>query len=685
MKYMKTHSITGAVKAGPRKLLALVVAALVLSIGVPGQPPPNSVPAPENLEAGALVIPMDNVNQGNAGGTTFNLRAYGLVNQLLQNGIPVKWAIKPGKAKDAEDFSANVTRIAGAAGTAGPATVSFSGGPFVVTREFDTPFVRGLITAFNGGGTPVTVYITNASVSVDVRYTLTHKPKIAIGPDGGNFGAGVHQELFNAAGIPNYTSGVDDIGNAGACYTLATQAHSTGTQFAAAYRSFVIAGGNLLLQCASINTFENNLVSGHFQTTPPGYLVFGTNDGTAVNTPLVYPEGSMPFNQFIGILANQDGAITEYSYAPGASAANGNLVSARNSGAHSDKFVATVSQLGSGDGGVVFALGGHNYFRTDTGASEIERLNGQRMILNAVFVPAATICTQEPGSFVGYKSVRRFNVRNGGPPFVPGDTLEWTVDYINNSPSNQFDFQIRDIIGEINGFLTFVPGSVSITVLSGGAVAALNPAYDGVGDDASSDLLAAGAFLPSGGRIQLKLRTVINLNAPLPYTLYNQTTGRSSTVAPSPSTKSDAVDATNAGIFDSNPPTPDSAPQVQNGAIIDPTQVSISGAPTAAEVMIEGRTVDPDGNGIRNALVTVVNASTGEIKWTRTGLNGYFRVDELNAGGLYLVTVTHRRFRFQEEPYVLTLNESLIGFTVTGFVPETKGGRGEVGLTKAGR
>ncbi len=685
MKFMKTHSITGAVMAGPRKLLALALAALVFSVGVPGQPPPNPVPPPEDIFAGALVIPMDNVNQGNAGGTTFNLRAYGLANALLQNGIPVKWAIKPGKSKDDEDFSANVTRIAGAAGTPGPANVSFSGGPFIVTREFDTQAVRDLITGFNGGGTPVTVYLTNADTTADVRYTLTHKPKIAIGPDGGNFGAGVHQELFNLAGIPNYTSGVDDIGNSGDCFTIATQAHSVSTEFAAAYRSFVQGGGNLHLQCASINTFENNLLSGHYQTTPPGYLVFGSNDGTAVDTPLVYPEGSMPFNQFIGVLANQDGAITEYSYAPGAGPNNGNRVAARNTGEHADKFVATVSQLGGGTGGVVFALGGHNYFRTETGASEIERLNGKRMVLNTVFVPADTICVSAPESVIGYKSVRRFNVRDGGPAFVAGDTLEWTIDYINNSQANQFDFQIQDIIGEINGFLTFVPGSVSITVLSGGAVAVVNPAYDGVGNNASSDLLAPGAVLPSGGRIQIKLRTVIDLDAPRPYTLYNQTTARSSTIAASPSTKSDAIDATNAGIFDSNPPAADSGPQVQNGNIIDPTQVSIPGAPTAGEVAIEGRTIDRTGNGIRNALVTVVNASTGEAKSIVTNLTGYFRIEDLSAGGLYLVTVRHQRFQFQEEPYVFTLNDNLVGLTITGYVPEIKSGRGEVTLTRVGR
>ena len=89
----------------------------LLALAVSAQAPPNVPPPPEGIPAGALIIPMDNVNQGNAGGTTFNLRAYGLANLFLQNNIPVKWAIKPGKAKDDVDFSANVTRISGGGGS----------------------------------------------------------------------------------------------------------------------------------------------------------------------------------------------------------------------------------------------------------------------------------------------------------------------------------------------------------------------------------------------------------------------------------------------------------------------------------------------------------------------------------------------------------------------------------------
>ncbi len=455
--------------------LAGIFVLCIFALAISGQAPPNPIPAQENIPAGALVIPMDNVNQGNAGGTTFNLRAYGLANAFLQNNVPLKWAIKPNKAKDAEDFAANVTRIAGTAGVAGPANVSFSGGAFIIPQQYDTPTIRTMITNFNGGGTAVVVYKTNAAVLVDIRYTVTHKPLVAIGPDGGNFGTGVHQDLLDSAGIPNYTSVTDDIINANSCYTMATQAHSTDPTFVNLYKQFTLSGGNLLLQCASVGTFEN-AANGHFQTTNPGYSLFGTNaPANAVDTTLVYPEGSMPFNQFIGILANQDGAVTEFAFAPGGGPANGHRVSVRNSNPDAEKFVATVSTLTAGAGGIVFELGGHDYSRTNTGATEIARLNGQRMILNAIFVPVSRpqSCGLEQATVNGYKSVRRLNVRNGGPPLIAGDTLRWTIDYINNSPVDINNFQIRDIVSSINGALTgnltLVAGSNQVTILAGGA------------------------------------------------------------------------------------------------------------------------------------------------------------------------------------------------------------------------
>ncbi len=378
----------------------------------------------------------------------------------------------------------------------------------------------------------------------------------------------------------------------------------------------------------------------------------------------------MPFNQFLGLLADQDGAVTEYQYAPGAGPANGNRVAVTNTGADASKFVATVSQVNGPNavGGVVFEMGGHNYNRPDD-AGETDTLlalrNGQRMQLNAVFVPARSICTQPEQAVVGFKSVRKtIDFAPGGPPLTPGDTVEWTIDYVNNGIANHENFQIQDIINEFNLHLQFVPGSVSVTTYSG-ATAVVNPAFTGSGAGITLDLLAPGAFLPVGGRVRVKLSTQISPDAPTPYDLFNQTTARSSTVAASPSTKSDAVDATNAGIFSEDPPQLDSIGQIQNGAIIDPTKIQIAANPTAADVSVEGRVLNQNGAGILNAIVSVTNAATGEVRSARTNSFGFFRVSDLEAGGLYIISVRHKAFRFGD-PVVLTLGDDMTGLTFTG-------------------
>lgn len=697
---MKTHFEITSVRNLAGKALAGIFVLCLLALGISAQAPPNPVPAPENIAAGALIIPMDNYHQGNDDETTFNLRAYGLANKFLQNNIPVKWAIKPGKGKDDVDFSVNVTRITGGpVGDPGPLTTSFRGGPFIVAVEYDTPALRALITEFNDAGTDVVVYKTNAAAQIDIRYTLTHKPKIAVGVDGGQFGTRVHQDLFDAAGILNYDSVSDAIINTNACYTLATQAHSTSSDFVNLYKQFVVSGGNLLLQCASIRTFENN-AAGHFQTTSPGYSIFGTGSpdfttGDAVNTTLAYPEGAMPFNQFIGILANQDGAITEYAYASGGGAANGNRVSVRNSGAESSKLVATVSQLGGAGtaGSHVFELGGHDYSRNNTGASEISKLNGQRMILNTIFVPVTrpTSCGLQQATVNGYKSVRRFNVRQGGLPLIAGDTLEWTIDYVNSSPVAVTNFQIRDEVsavdGVLTGNLTLVAGSNTVTLVSGGASATRNPNYDGIGDDATSDLLAPGASLPIGGRIQVKIRTTINLLGPggQPHPdgliLYNQGIARGTQITGA--VKTDAIDWTNTTIFGINTPPADSFLQLQNPAILDPTIARIK-RPTAADVSIEGEIRTAAGDPIANALVSVTNAATGETRSSRSDASGRFRVDDLEVNNFYVVTVTHKRYHFADT-MSLSVTDNVTGLAFIGTVPGKAGGSQQTTLFKAGK
>ena len=67
--------------------------------------------------------------------------------------------------------------------------------------------------------------------------------------------------------------------------------------------------------------------------------------------------------------------------------------------------------------------------------------------------------------------------------------------------------------------------------------------------------------------------------------------------------------------------------------------------PTAASVSIGGRVFAPDGRALRNATVTVT-AADGTVRRAVTGNFGYFRVEGLEAGSNYAVTVSSRRYVF---------------------------------------
>jgi hypothetical protein len=166
----------------------------------------------------------------------------------------------------------------------------------------------------------------------------------------------------------------------------------------------------------------------------------------------------------------------------------------------------------------------------------------------------------------------------------------------------------------------------------------------------------------------------------VPYVLDNQTTARSDSIDASPSTRSDAIDATNTSIFTEDPPAPDSVNQIQNGSTINPTSVAIT-APTAADISVEGRVVDIHGAGIRNALVTAVSAANGESVAVRTNAMGFFRLENLEAGGLYVLTVKQRGYRTPAEPTLLTLSDHVTGLVFT-LQPQAKAGNSG-GVTKA--
>ncbi|MCB9705259.1 MAG: hypothetical protein H6711_25515 [Myxococcales bacterium] len=84
--------------------------------------PPEA--AADTFEAGSLIIPMDTDTQDMG-----IFEAYGLVYELLMNGVPVRWVIKTGKAKGDADFTVAATDLRTMADLR---SHGYRGGPWVI-------------------------------------------------------------------------------------------------------------------------------------------------------------------------------------------------------------------------------------------------------------------------------------------------------------------------------------------------------------------------------------------------------------------------------------------------------------------------------------------------------------------------------------------------------------------------
>ena len=78
------------------------------------------------------------------------------------------------------------------------------------------------------------------------------------------------------------------------------------------------------------------------------------------------------------------------------------------------------------------------------------------------------------------------------------------------------------------------------------------------------------------------------------------------------------------------------APTDQNGRIT---------IPAAAGVTVSGRVTTPDGVGLRNATVTIVDRN-GLARAVTTSSFGYYSFDSVAAGESYTIGVASRAYRF---------------------------------------
>ena len=381
----------------------------------------------QSVPAGSYVIPMDNIYQSivPAGQGPFNLKAYGLLNEFLQEGIRVKWVIRAGKERDDIDFTAVAARVA--PNVIAATSMDFRGGPLIVP---DTVLPCGLSTAeiIAAFGNNVAVYRLTQNTTVDVRYELTHRPKIAVFNNGGN--EQIHAKILDAAGVTDYEiMDAADIVNLINCYTFASEPHADEDKVSMAViegiRDFVMNGGNFLAQCHAIDTYENR---GFFHTT---------SGITVVNADVTheYPNPDLAYSQIHGAsVANAGGSVDNWTLAPGSEWRPYTYKSITHTGA--DTVVAMGAKLtDSGTpGGNVFYLGGHDYSRgggkdkTSTDLSTIEKINALRLYLNAAFVPSrnsnnAWANAGEPSMGISCSDSVILGCEPTGPPL---STFRWT-------------------------------------------------------------------------------------------------------------------------------------------------------------------------------------------------------------------------------------------------------------------
>ncbi|HQU84208.1 MAG TPA: carboxypeptidase regulatory-like domain-containing protein [Pyrinomonadaceae bacterium] len=80
---------------------------------------------------------------------------------------------------------------------------------------------------------------------------------------------------------------------------------------------------------------------------------------------------------------------------------------------------------------------------------------------------------------------------------------------------------------------------------------------------------------------------------------------------------------------------------------------------TAAQVSVGGRILTANGEGIRNAVVSLTSSATGETRTTVSGSFGLYKFENIRVGESYVLTVNSKRFAFANQSRVITPTDVL--------------------------
>lgn len=87
-------------------------------------------------------------------------------------------------------------------------------------------------------------------------------------------------------------------------------------------------------------------------------------------------------------------------------------------------------------------------------------------------------------------------------------------------------------------------------------------------------------------------------------------------------------------------------------------------APTAASVTVSGRVGTGAGSGLANARI-IISGEGGFTRSVRSNSFGYFKLEDIPAGQIYVVSVSHKEYQFQPQTVRVTEDVRELNFTPT--------------------
>ena len=360
-----------------------------------------STASADTFESGSLILPADEEWQ-DAGA----LQVYGLVHLLLSHGVPVHWAILPGKVHNESDLLATSTPLAG--GT--PELRSYAAGPWVVSATDVDDDLVDLIWDWQALHRDVAVHRATEDFLAPIERTLVAAPFVTILADGNEANA---FRYLNAAGIPTQAgtdwppvqlesysdypdilsvdslTGSAQVPNDGGLFgedthpisstlitvhlDIATVPEGLGDEI----WSYLQAGTHqVFATCESIRSLE---VAGDGILTTAG-VVGGVNPGNN----LQHHSSDHPLVQHFGEFRPSGGEVLSILLAPDSAYQGGTEVFLSKLGAPLGSRDVLVSR-DVGGGGRITYLSGHRY-PTDVPPSQDQETNGVRFLLNTLFL-----------------------------------------------------------------------------------------------------------------------------------------------------------------------------------------------------------------------------------------------------------------------------------------------------------